>query len=728
VSLLRPGRGRLAGSFFWLGALALALGVAVSYLPALSAGFIWDDNSNVTENLTLRDLGGLQRIWTEPTANQQYYPLTHTSFWVEYHLWRLDPFGYHLVNLSLHAAAALLLWRVLLLLEVPGAWLAAAIFALHPVQVESVAWITERKNTLSAVFFLGSAFAGISYGNTANDRKPGDGAPAAATRRRLWYVVCSGLFLCAVLAKSTASLLPVALGLLFWWKRGRVTTRDLHLLLPLALIGAAAGLNTAWLEQHHVGASGPDFTLTLTEKFLVAGHASWFYLGKILLPVDLSFIYPRWRFEAAAATAWLYPAAALAALAGLWGLRRRIGRGPLTAALYFGAMLFPALGFFKVYFMRYSYVQDHFQYLASIGPIVLLGSGLAKAQVEAHRLLSRRSGRERPPSTPILFTATALMVLLPLGVITWNRCSVYHDSETLWRDTLEKNPAAWMAHNNLGVILMEAGRTAEAAGHFRSSLKTRPDLAETWTNLGDALLAGGDIPQALQHYRTAKTLAPGLPAAHIGLGAALERDGRTAEARGQFEEALRLDPANPDACLNLARLRIRAGDTGVAAALLEDLLRRNPSLARAHTLYGEVLGTRGQQQEAEAHYREALRLSPRDPEAHLGLGALLAARGDLDAAAASFARAAGIKPDLAEAHYDLGKVLDSQGKTAEAVRHYRLALKANPAFAEAHNNLGVDLLLLGQAGEGAAHLREALRLDPGYREARVNLELSRLRE
>lgn len=282
----------------WVGALALLLGVALCYLPVRHAGFVWDDDGNVTGNVTLRDGAGLRRIWTDPTANQQYYPLTHTSFWLERRLWGLRPLGYHGVNVALHAASALVLWRTLLLLGVQGAWLAAAIFAIHPVHVESVAWITERKNTLSGVLFLAAALAGVRFlGIAPVPRGDGGGAPPRRDRLR-WYVLCAALFVCAVLAKSTASLLPVVLALLLWWKAGRLAPRELLPLAPLVLVGAATGLNTAWLEQHHVGASGEEFAHTLAEKFLIAGRASWFYLDKLLFPAELSFIYPRWRIDA----------------------------------------------------------------------------------------------------------------------------------------------------------------------------------------------------------------------------------------------------------------------------------------------------------------------------------------------------------------------------------------------------------------------------------------------
>ena len=710
----------------WLCALLLAGAVVLCYLPALEAGFVWDDDDNVTNNEHLRDLDGLRRIWTDPTANQQYYPLTHTSFWLEHRLWGLEPFGYHLVNVALHALAALLLWRILLMLEVPGAWLAAAIFAVHPLQAESVAWVTERKNTLSAFFFLAAALAGLKALLRAGGPGAGSGQVERDPGRRRWYALCCALFLCAVLAKSVASLLPLALALVLWWKRDRVAWRDLAPLAPLVVIGAAAGLHTAWLEQHHVGAVGPEFTRSPAQMALVAGRAAWFYLGKLLLPVGLTFVYPQWRIDAADPAAWLYPAAALAVLGLLFALRDRIGKGPLTALLYYGVMIFPALGFLKVYFMRYSFVQDHFQYLAGIGPIALFAAGVTSAAG-----VIERAGRARSAGTagPLLCRAAApvlaLLLIAPLATLTRQRSSVFRDAETLWRDTLATNPAAWMAHNNLGILLTGRGKVDEALGHLGEALRLRPDLAEIRVSLGAALLEKGEVTQALEHYRRAVELAPGMPSAHLGLGAALERQGAPAQAAGEFEDALRLDPGSAEAHYQLVRLSFRRGDLPRAAPLVEELLRRDPPRARVLALAGEILAAQGRGREAEGRFREAIRFEPASFEGHLGLGVLLAARGDLGEAAASLVRAIGVKPSSAEAHYNLGKVLDLQGRAAEAVTHYRRAVEANPDFAEAHNNLGVDLLLLGDDARGREHLREALRVKPDFREARVNLELSR---
>ena len=335
----------------------------LAYLPALDGGLLWDDAAHVTRP-DLRSLHGLWRIWSDLGATQQYYPLLHSAFWMEYKLWGDATLGYHLANLLLHAAAAILVMLIMRRLGLPGAWLAALIFTLHPVCVESVAWIAEQKNTLSTVFYLGAALLYLNF-----DR----------TRRGSHYFLALALFVMALLTKTVTDTLPAALLVVFWWQRGRLGwKRDVVPLLPWFALGAAAGLFTAWVERRFVFAEGPDFALTLVERFLLAGRALWFYLGKLVWPADLMFFYPRWHVDAAQWWQYLFPLAALAALIGLCLLAPK-HRGPLAGALIFAGTLFPALGFFNVYPFIYSYVADHFQYAASLGIIVPVAAGLASA-------------------------------------------------------------------------------------------------------------------------------------------------------------------------------------------------------------------------------------------------------------------------------------------------------------------------------------------------------------
>ncbi len=368
------------------GAGALVALTVLAYLPALRGGFIWDDDLHVTQNQLLRTWQGLVDIWLTPGAILQYYPLTHTSWWVQYHLWGLAPLGYHLVNVLLHGSSAAVLWRVLRRLAVPGAWMAAAVFALHPVQVESVAWVTELKNVQSGFFYLLALLGYLRWG-LADDAEPAGG-------RRI-YALSFLSFACAVLSKSVTCTLPAAVALILWWKRGRLAPGQVVALVPLAAVSVAAGVLTAWWERHYVGAAGEDWALSLPERCLVAGRALWFYAAKLVWPFELAFTYRRWALEPHAWWPWFFPLGAVAVVVALAALRRRLGPAPLVAALYFSGTLGPALGFVDVYPMRYSFVADHFQYLASIGVITLL---VAAGTVTTERILPTASGA-RPAST-----------------------------------------------------------------------------------------------------------------------------------------------------------------------------------------------------------------------------------------------------------------------------------------------------------------------------------------
>ena len=421
-----------------LGLAALLVGLVLfAYMPALNGGLVWDDDAHVTRP-ELQSWHGLERIWFELGATQQYYPLLQSAFWLEHRLWGDEVLGYHLMNVALHSASALLLLLLVRRLELPGAWLAAFLFALHPVHVESVAWISEQKNALSTVFYLAAALAYLRF-----DR----------TRQHSHYFLATALFTAALLSKSVTATLPAALLLVLWWRRGRLDLkRDIRPLVPWLALGIAAGLFTAWVEQRFVGAHGAHFTLTLMERVLLAGRVIWFYLAKLAWPVNLMFVYPRWTINPGIWWQWLFPLGALALLAALWMLVARKGRGPLTAFLFFVGTLFPVLGFLNVYPFVFSFVADHFQYQASLGILVSAAWALT--------WMSRKAA----------WLPAAVVAVLTL--LTWNHGSVFRDAETLYRDTLARNPESWLAHNNLGSLLGKTpDKSAEALTHVEAALR-----------------------------------------------------------------------------------------------------------------------------------------------------------------------------------------------------------------------------------------------------------------
>jgi len=549
-----------ARSTLWLAAGLAAL-VLATYVPAFGAGFVWDDDYHVYANRTLRSLEGLGSIWVDPFATPQYYPLVHTSLWLEYRLAGDSPPLYHFTNVVLHAANAVILWRVLVRLAVPGAWLVAAIFALHPMQVESVAWISERKNVLSACFYLSAALVYLRFSASADG-----GAPRWRLYTAAWF-----LYLGALLSKTVTASLPAALLLAAWWKRGTVLRRDWLTLTPMLLVGAAAGLLTVWLEREHVLAEGPEWDLSLLERCLIAGRALWFYAYKLIWPQDLAFIYPRWAVDSALWWQYAFPVAAVAVVAALYARRSAIGRGPVAAVLFYIGTLFPALGFFNIYPMRYSFVANHFQYLACIG-LIALAVALVDRCLNAWGLRTRAK------------IAVSVPVIALLASLSWWDTLAFADAETLWRDTLKKNPAAWMAHHNLGIELDAKARHAEAKQHYQAAVSLKPSHYRAHHKLGRSLAREGDLDAAIEHLETAVRLAPGERQFHSSLGQAYLRRGDFLEAEAAFRRVLEPPFVNAGAQANLARALIAQGRMDEARDALEEALRIEPGNAQATVL------------------------------------------------------------------------------------------------------------------------------------------------
>jgi tetratricopeptide (TPR) repeat protein len=535
-------------------ALLLVTAVAATYSPVRENGFVWDDDQHVLENPTLPDPNGLRRIWLEIGATPQYYPLVHTAYWIEYRLWGVDAAGYHVANVALHTMSALLAWRLLAFLGVSGAFAAAVMFALHPVHVESVAWITERKNVLSGAFYLSSALAYLRF------------ALGPTRSKGFAYALSLCLFTAALLSKTVTCSLPAVLLLMLWWKRGRVSAADVVPLLPFFAIGLGLAGITVWMEKTHVGAVGPEWALSPFQRIAIAGRALWFYLGKLLWPLRLSFVYPRWDVHSLAAWQLVCPAAALACGAALFAARNRIGRGPIVAALIFAGTLLPALGFFDVYPMRFSFVADHFQYLASLAPIALVCTGAAR-MASAAGVWGRRAG----------VVAVAILALA-LGARTARQLPTYRSLESLWRDTLASNPAAWLAHYNLGNALRRAGDMDGAIRHYRETLALKEDHADAHANLASALGLRGEISEAQEHFARAVEICPECTLARHQLAEAMALSGDYPAAVVELREVLRQRPEYVEAHRSLALALTRIGDHEGARAHLREIerLRSNP--------------------------------------------------------------------------------------------------------------------------------------------------------
>jgi protein O-mannosyl-transferase len=510
----------------WVWAAALAVAVFLVYLPAWHGGVLWDDEKHITAP-ELRSWQGLSRIWCDLKATQQYYPLLHSAFWLEAQLWGDDTLGYHLVNILLHVAATILAAIVLRRLAVPGAYLAAAIFAFHPVHVESVAWITELKNTLSAVFYLSAALAYLHFD---------------WSRKKSTYAAALGLFVLGLMSKTVTATLPAALLVIFWWKRGRISwRRDVLPLIPFFVLGAVAGLFTAWVERSLGGAEGAEYDFTFIERCLIGGRAVWFYLGKLFWPTDLTFIYPRWHVSQAEAWQYIYPIAALLLVIGLWCVRRR-WRGPLAATLFFIGTLFPVLGFFNIYPFIYSFVADHFQYLASLGIIALVSAGVAT-------LFGRWGLWGRPAAY-----CTCGLLLFALATRTFVQCCMYTDLEYLYTTTIERNPDCWMAYNNLGALYSEHRDSEKAMDCYLNAIRINPRNEQAHFNLGIVLKRLGQVDRAIEQYQIVLAANPDSAEAHKLMGNALIVLGQIDKAIAEYRRALEICPDLANVAMVLAHL------------------------------------------------------------------------------------------------------------------------------------------------------------------------------
>ncbi len=554
-----------------LGGTAIVLATFAVYLPAMKAGFIWDDDVYITANPHLDDAAGLRRIWLRPGATNQYYPLTFTTLWAERHLFGDRPAGYHLVNIALHTACALLFWALLRRLAIPGAWLAAAVFAVHPVFVESTAWVAELKNLQSGALCLLALLAFFRF-------SPPEAAetPAAPPRWRC-YAVALVLFAAALASKTAVMPVPLVLPLVIWWKRGRLRAGDLPPLLPLAAMSIAMGAVTVWAERQFSGAGVGLWSATPVERCLVAGRAWWFYVGKLVDPATLVTVYPRWEVSASVWWQYLYPAAAAGVLLALWLLRGRIGRAPIVAALAYTLMLAPALGLVTIGYFRYSFVADHFQYHAAPALIALAAAGAAAL-------------REKPGARAWVPPCAAAVLLL-LGVLSWRYAHAFASEQARCLDTLAKNPSCWLAMNNLGVELAAAGDDREAIGRYDQALRLNPDYPEAHNNLGVSLAHLGDLERAGEQYREAVRLWPGYAEAQYNLGVVLAMTGRPEDAVRHLREAVRIRPGYAKARTSLARALDAAGRSDEAVEQLEQVLALQPgnaearaALARAHGL------------------------------------------------------------------------------------------------------------------------------------------------
>lgn len=578
---------------------AILIAVVLVYLPAFHADFVWDDEQLVTGNLLLRSLSGFAEIWLGGRT-ADYFPITNTVFWIEHHVFGESAAGYHAINIVLHAADALLVWLVLQRLNVPGAWLAGLIFGIHPVHVESVAWISELKNVLSMFFVLLSVFCFLR-----TEQKSLLGGSTA-------YVASLIFFLLALLAKTQVVFLPVALLLCAWWRSGHTAStsfrREAIQTWPFFVMAALLSLVTIWFQNRAIGEE-EIIVGSFARRLVNAAMAVWWYAGKVFAPVRLMSIYRSWRFDSPEPLDWLPLITLLALATVLWWGRNRGTRGASFAWAYFVVALLPTLGFIRMAYLRSgTLVADHLQYFADVSLIALFSAGIATFW----------TGRQR--GIKIATAALVALLLGAMGTYTSVRAAVFRDEETLWRDNLSMNPDSWQAHVRLGQRLFKQERYREAVSHLERVVQLKPELADNHNLLGLDYCRLERFDEGIAEYRKALQL----------------RETKSSTATSNSVATIRTNLAN---ALTITASRLSDSTSTSSEEAMrryeeaiqqyERALELEPQQPAIHRNLGMLLAKLGRYDEAEAHLRATLQIVPDEPVARETLEEIAARRRSL---------------------------------------------------------------------------------------------------
>ena len=704
--------------------------VAVSYYPALLAGFVWDDVVLVEEP-AVHAWSGLWNIWFSPADMHRevhYWPIVYTTFWLEHKLWGLDPFGYHLVNVLLYMVNVLLLWRLLRCLAVPGAWAVAAVFAVHPMHVESVAWVMGRKDLLSGLFYMACALCWIrSMDGTGGGGIDARGSPVPKKPplprsfwRRWWpldslrvprpglYLAALALFVAAMLSKSVAVTLPVAFAVLLWWKNGRLTWTDAWRIFPFFLV--ALCIAVADLSYYTSGRVFP-FEYGFPERVLIAARALWFYAGKLVWPTDLAVVYPLWDIDAGDPLAWGYLVAAGAVAALLWLGRHWLGRAPLAGAAFFALTLSPMLGFVSYMYMSYSFVADRYAYLAGIGVLSVFVGAAAHC---AGRL---------PNAARIGATGVLVAVLAVFGKLTWEQAGIFRDEIAFYNHIISLNPQAPTAHLNLASALLGAGRPAEALAASLIAVERHPGSARAHNSHRASLLTLNRPDAAADRFRRAAELDPGDHKARQIMAQIRSRQGRFAESARWYREVIDIDPESASAHYGLGVALFRLGRYEQAVESLEraDSLLPDPLPVGSLHLLAEALLRQQRHEEALERYRGVLEINPENVAAHAGIGYALFHLKRYEEAIDSLARSVSLRPEspaAADRHVVIGQASMELGREEAAAEHYARALALDARNTKALDSLAV-LRFRQQRHEEALHLYRAM-IDIGEANAQLH--------
>jgi len=673
------------------GACLVASVVLLAYAPAIRGSFISDDVLLITNNPLVTGIDGLPSIWASSRAID-YTPLTLTVFWLEWRLWDGNPIGFHLVNILLHTGSVFLLWRILEKLSVPGALLGALLFAVHPVNAASVAWIAEGKNTISLLFYLLAVHWYLDF--------------QALGGRRL-YALALFAAGCAYLSKGSTVVLPLVLLLCIWWKRRRLGFRDWVDVSPFFVLGGVMALVTIHFQARIVAPELAEASIPF--RMIRAGDAVWFYLWKDAVPLNLCAIYPMWPIDVRSPVSYLPALLVVALVFTFWLCRKKWGGIPFFVTSYFLLALLPALGFLSMGFLDQAYVTDWWQQIALIAPTALAGACVAHF-----------SSRLRRSARPAIF-AVAAAVLFLCSAGTWSEAAGYRSNEVFWTRVLARNPRSWGAHDNLGNVLQAQGKLEEAIAHFREAARINPDSAATFLNLGNTLRMQGRTELAIANYEAALRLEPDTAEIHNNLGVALREDGKIDEAIAQYRQALSLDPDSAKAHGNLGLILQTEGKLDEAETEYQEALRLDPNDAITHFNLGNAFQSQGRLDDAISQFQQALLENPDYAEAHNNLGDALQAKGRIDEALAQYQTALRLKPDGTLTCMNIGSILQAKGRTEEAIDYFQKAVMLEPNMDQAQWRLGSALLDANRVGEAMPHLDLAVRMNTNGLEALLEL-------
>jgi Flp pilus assembly protein TadD len=666
--------------------------VAAVYMPGTQREFLnWDDWDYVLDNPLLRDVDGLRRIWTT-TESPQYYPLTFTTYWLEYQLWGNGPRGAYAVSVAIHALSAVLLFHLLRRLSGRArvGWIGAVLFAVHPLQVASVAWISERKTVLAACFYLLAFLLYLRYRDHGG----------------FWrYLLVLLAFAAAVFSKTVVITLAASLVLADCWLLHRRLWGSMLRAAPLAVMALLPILVTAQRERVWT-----DTAVNAAERPLAAAAALWFYIGKFLAPVRLMAIYPSWDVSIAALRWWLPLLGLLIAVVLAVKLRGRLDRLFLFALAHFGVTILPALGLLHFGFLGHAPVADHLVYIAL--------SGLALAAATAlDRLLGSGAGGVRQPAMYVVMGILALV----LGWQTWRQAQYWRGTPTLWTHTLKYHPHCAVAYVNLGSYQARRGEFALAAETLRRGVQYVADDKKLRGNLAAALLDLGRPAEALQHARVAVQLDPNDALARVRLGDALVGVGNAPEAAREYRSALELDPRSAEARGRLGRALAVLGAHHEALEQYQQAIELNPREARVHVLWGDSLAALGEVPGAIRRYEAALEIEPNNAAARNNLGIVLVNAGRFADGLVHLTRAAELAPENGNTQYMLAVALRRLGRVSEALHAARNAVALLPSDVEARRLLAELLVAEGQPAEAVRQLRVALQADPQAARVATNL-------